>query len=180
VWTAAEEQGLVGSQYFVDHPIPGLGTKQIAGVLNMDMVGRWDDQRLSVMDTNKDGKVNYWRDLLTKANASMADPFDKLNHDIDGYMQRQDGWSLASKGEDVLMLFEGLSNPNGGGDLNPDYHATGDDIEKIIAENGGNKPRRVKDLVVKLAELAANRVTTAQPEQQRRVAAPRQNTVDWR
>lgn len=159
LWTGAEEKGLVGSQYFVDHPIPGLGLDKISGVINMDMVGRWDDQRLSVVDSNSRGQANYFRDLLGKANKDLADPFDRLNQDINQYRDRQDGAVFSRKGEDVLFLFEGLSNPNGGGDLMPDYHGPGDDIDKIIKENGGNKPRRVKDLMVNVIELAANRPT---------------------
>ncbi len=157
LWTGAEEKGLVGSQYFVDHPIPGLGLENISGVINMDMVGRWDDQRLSVIDTNSRGQANYFRDLMATANARMEDPFDRLNQDINQYRDRQDGAVFSRKGEDVLFMFEGLSNPNGGGSLNPDYHGTGDDVDKILQDNGGNKPRRVKDLMVNVITLASNR-----------------------
>ncbi len=157
LWTGAEEKGLVGSQYFVDHPIPGLGLDKISGVINMDMVGRWDDQRLSVVDTNTRNKPNYFRDLLDTANQRMADPFDRLNRDINQYRDRQDGAVFSRKGEDVLFIFEGLSNPKGGGDLIEEYHQPTDDIEKIIEDNGGNKPRRVKDLMVDIIQQATNR-----------------------
>jgi aminopeptidase YwaD len=162
LWTGAEEKGLVGSQYFVDHPIPGLGLKEISGVVNMDMVGRWDDQRLSVIDTNSRGQANYFRDIMGTANKQLTDPFDRLNQDINVYRDRQDGAVFSRKGEDVLFMFEGLSNPNGGGDLMPDYHGPGDDIDKIIKDNGGNKPRRVKDLMVNVIKLAANRPVPGQ------------------
>lgn len=161
LWTGAEEKGLVGSQYFVDHPIPGLGLDKISGVVNMDMVGRWDDQRLSVIDTNSRGQANYFRDVVSQANQKLADPFDRLNQDINQYRDRQDGAVFTRKGEDVLFMFEGLSNPNGGGSLNPDYHQPTDDVDKIIRDNGGNKPRRVKDLMVNVIQLAANRQAPA-------------------
>ncbi|RYZ35922.1 MAG: M28 family peptidase, partial [Myxococcaceae bacterium] len=159
IWTGAEEKGLVGSQYFVDHPIPGLELKNIAGVINTDMVGRWDDQRLSVVDTNTKGQPNYFRDVVDQANQQLADPFDRINRDINVYRDRQDGASFGRKGEDVLFLFEGLSNPNGGGDLIPEYHRQDDDIDKIIEDNGGEKPRRVKDLMLNVIHIAANRTT---------------------
>ncbi|MBN8228155.1 M28 family peptidase [Corallococcus macrosporus] len=165
VWTGAEEKGLVGSQYFVDHPIPGLELKNIAGVINTDMVGRWDDQRLSVVDTNTKGQPNYFRDVVDQANQQLADPFDRINRDINVYRDRQDGASFGRKGEDVLFLFEGLSNPEGGGDLIPEYHRQDDDIEKIIEDNGGNKPRRVKDLLLNVINIAANRTTEPQQPQ---------------
>ncbi|GMU10388.1 M28 family metallopeptidase [Corallococcus caeni] len=164
VWTGAEEKGLVGSQYFVDHPIPGVELKNIAGVINTDMVGRWDDQRLSVVDTNTKGQPNYFRDVVDQANQQLADPFDRINRDINVYRDRQDGASFGRKGEDVLFLFEGLSNPEGGGDLIPEYHRQDDDIEKIIEDNGGNKPRRVKDLLLNVINIAANRTTEPQPK----------------
>ena len=157
LWTAAEEKGLVGAQYFVDHPIAGIGLSNIAGVINMDMVGRWDDQRLSIIDTTSSGSANYFRALLDSANASMSDPFDKMNRDINGYIDRQDGAAFLKAGKDVLFIFEGLSNPAGGGDLIPEYHATADDIDKIIADNGGQKVRRVRDLLVNVVKLAVNR-----------------------
>lgn len=157
LWTGGEEKGLVGAQFFVDHPIAGIGLSNIAGVINMDMVARWDDQRLSVIDTTTSGSANYFRALLDGANTSMSDPFDKLNRDIAMYIDRQDGWAFMNAGEDVLFLFEGLSNPAGGGSLMPDYHATGDDVDKIITDNGGNKPRRVRDLLVDVVKRASNR-----------------------
>ncbi|ABF92877.1 peptidase, M28 (aminopeptidase S) family [Myxococcus xanthus DK 1622] len=161
LWTGAEEKGLVGSQYFVDHPIPGLGMEEIAGVINVDMVGRWDDQRLSVVDTNSRGQPNYFREVLDQANAKLDDPFDRINRDINVFRDRQDGASFGRKGEDVLFMFEGLSNPNGGGDLIPEYHRADDDIDLILRDNGGEKPRRIKDLMVNVIGLAANR--TAEP-----------------
>lgn len=39
----AEEQGLLGSQYFVDHPLVPLS--QIKLMINMDMVGRMNDEK---------------------------------------------------------------------------------------------------------------------------------------
>ncbi len=157
LWTGAEEKGLVGSQYFVDNPIPGLGLKEITGVVNMDMVGRWDDQRLSLIDTNSRGQATYFRDVVKQANQKLADPFDRLNQDINQYRDRQDGAVFTRKGEDVLFMFEGLSNPNGGGGLIPEYHQPGDDVELMYRDNGGNKPRRMKDLMVNVIQLASNR-----------------------
>ncbi|HLL53069.1 MAG TPA: proprotein convertase P-domain-containing protein [Myxococcaceae bacterium] len=180
VWTGAEEKGLVGSQYFVDHPIPGLGLKEIAGVVNVDMVGRWDDQRMSIVDTGSRGQANYFRDIAEKANAQMADPFDKLNRDINQFRDRQDGAVFTRKGEDVLFLFEGLSNPNGGGGLIPEYHGPDDDVDKIIRDNGGNKPRRVKDFFVNVVTLAANRTAQAAAPERRTAAAAAEQPVFWR
>jgi hypothetical protein len=156
MWTAAEEKGLIGSQYFVDHPIAGIGLSNIVGVINMDMVGRWDDQRISVIDTDLAGTANFMRTHLQNANAALSDPFNTVNRDINSYIDRQDGWPFLNAGEPVMFLFEGLSNPAGGGSLHADYHASTDDIDKIMQDNGGNKPRRMRDLLVELVKRVAN------------------------
>lgn len=154
--TAAEEKGLVGSQYFASHPIPGLTQAERDGVINMDMVGRFEDQRLSVIHKTG-GKNNSWQPILESANNQLEDPFDVLNRDIDSLVDRQDGAVFTRKGEDVLMVFEGLTNPNGGGNLHADYHKPTDTPDKIIRDNGGNKPRRVRDLAMNLLMLRCNR-----------------------
>ncbi|WP_394822932.1 M28 family metallopeptidase [Pendulispora albinea] len=156
-WTAAEEDGLVGSNYFVSHPIAGIGLSNIVGVVNMDMVGRWDNSRISILDKKSNGSTTYLSGLLSQANSALATPFTRINKDIDAYARRQDGASFFDRGEDVLFVFEGLSNPNGGGNLHSDYHRPTDDVSKIIAENGGQKVRRIRDLVGGTLKLAANR-----------------------
>jgi aminopeptidase YwaD len=156
LWTAAEEKGLVGAQYFVDHPIANLGLANIVGVINMDMVGRWDDQRFSVIDLTS-GVANYWRTVVTDANAALADPFDRVNRDIQQYYDRQDGAVFSRRGEDVVFLFEGLSSATGGGSLIPEYHTTGDDVALIYRDSNGNKPRRMRDLLLQVIKRGANR-----------------------
>lgn len=157
VWTTAEEKGLVGAKYLADNPLPGVGPAEIVGVINMDMVGRWDDQRLSIIDTDAAGTQNYLGPLLEAANQALADPFDRINRDLNAYRERHDGAAFSAKGEAVLLLFEGLSNPQGGGNLIAEYHQANDDIPRIMADNGGRKLSRVRDLLVEVAKRAANR-----------------------
>lgn len=158
VWTAAEEEGLIGASYLKDHPLPGTTLAEIDGVINMDMVGRWDDERISVLDAYN-GRTNYWSELVEQANAQMDNPFDRINRDLRPFQSRQDGAVFSRAGEDVLMVFEGLSNPKGGGDLIPEYHGTGDTIDRILSENGGEKMRRISELLGHLIPLASNRAS---------------------
>jgi aminopeptidase YwaD len=157
VWTTAEEKGLVGAKYLADNPLPGIGPNEIVGVINMDMVGRWDDQRISIIDTDSAGVQNYFGPLVEAANQALADPFDRINRDLNAYRERHDGAAFSAKGEAVLLLFEGLSNPQGGGNLIAEYHQATDDIPRIMADNGGRKLARVRDLLVEVAKRAANR-----------------------
>jgi hypothetical protein len=40
VWHTAEEKGLLGSNWFTEHPTPGIDRDSIVAQLNMDMIGR--------------------------------------------------------------------------------------------------------------------------------------------
>ena len=48
LWTSGEERGLLGAAYYVDNPAPAIPLAKIRQLVNMDMVGRWDDTRFSV------------------------------------------------------------------------------------------------------------------------------------
>jgi aminopeptidase YwaD len=109
------------------------------------------------MDTQPSGTANFWRAIVDAANRALPDPFDRLNRDIDTYRERQDGAVFSARGEEVLVLFEGLSNRLGGGELIPEYHQPTDDVEKILRDNGGNKLRRVRDLLTEVIKRASNR-----------------------
>ena len=155
IFTAAEEKGLVGAKYFVDHPLPGLGVADTFGPINTDMVGRFEADRMSVIHRSG-GKPNYWKDVLEKANQGLGDKaFQVINRDIDSLDGRHDGGMWSRKGEDVLMLYEGLSRRSGGGDMNPDYHQPTDTPDKILRDNGGEKPRRFRDILIELVKTAA-------------------------
>ncbi len=58
-----EEEGLLGSKYYVNNPVFALD-KTVA-MLNMDMVGRLKDDKLTIGGI---GTASEWRDLVTKKN----------------------------------------------------------------------------------------------------------------
>ena len=112
---SAEELGLLGSQWFVDHsPVP---LDSIVAMLNFDMVGRLRRDRLLVYGTGTARElpalldsVNTWTQL-------------KLVTMPDGYGP-SDQSSCYAKGIPVLHFFT---------DLHEDYHRATDDVEKIDA-----------------------------------------------
>ena len=112
---SAEELGLLGSQWFVDHsPVP---LDSIVAMLNFDMVGRLRRDRLLVYGTGTARElpalldsVNTWTQL-------------KLVTMPDGYGP-SDQSSFYAKGIPVLHFFT---------DLHEDYHRATDDVEKIDA-----------------------------------------------
>jgi aminopeptidase YwaD len=64
---SGEEEGLLGSNYYVNHPIVPL-TNTVA-MINMDMIGRMKDRKLVIGGV---GTAKEWREMITQANAAQA------------------------------------------------------------------------------------------------------------
>jgi Zn-dependent M28 family amino/carboxypeptidase len=62
---SGEEEGLLGSNYYVNHPIVPLANT--VAMINMDMIGRMKDNKLIVGGV---GTAQEWRQTITAANAS--------------------------------------------------------------------------------------------------------------
>ncbi len=132
---SGEEEGLLGSAYYVRSPIFPLSA--ILAMLNLDMVGRLRQNRLVVLGT---GTAREFPALLDSLNASAG--FD-LRQQGDGYGP-SDQSSFFAAGRPVLHLFT---------DLNEDYHRTTDDWEKVNVEGLS----RVTQFAINLVRTLANR-----------------------
>jgi len=142
-----EEEGLLGSNYYVNHPVVPLA-KTVA-MINMDMIGRMKDRKLIIGGV---GTAKEWRQLITQANTAQSmnitanagasvprgvpivvsangrpimtvDPngaFD-LTLNEDGYGP-SDHSSFYSKQVPVLFFWTGTHN---------DYHKPSDTFDKI-------------------------------------------------
>jgi Zn-dependent M28 family amino/carboxypeptidase len=62
-----EEEGLLGSSYYVNHPVVPL-TSTVA-MINMDMIGRMKDRKLIIGGV---GTAKEWRDLIGSGNIAQA------------------------------------------------------------------------------------------------------------
>lgn len=62
-----EEEGLLGSNYYVNHPLVPL-EKTIA-MINMDMIGRMKDRKLMIGGV---GTATEWRDIISRANSAQS------------------------------------------------------------------------------------------------------------
>jgi aminopeptidase YwaD len=144
---SGEEEGLLGSEYFVEHmPVP---IDSVEAMLNFDMVGRLRDDKLIVYGV---ATATELPSLLEQANATthlaikaQGDGFGPSDHS-----------SFYAKSIPVLHFFT---------DLHDDYHRASDTPDKI---NGAGEAR-----VVALAERVARAI--ADREQRLtyvRVAAP--------
>ncbi|MCC7085159.1 MAG: M20/M25/M40 family metallo-hydrolase [Pirellulales bacterium] len=124
-----EERGLLGSAHYVREPVVPL-TKTIA-MLNMDMVGRLDDDKLIIYGT---GTAAEWPDLIDELNEKYA---FKITRHPEGFGP-SDHSSFYAKEIPVLHFFTGTHK---------DYHRPTDDVDKI------NVPgmRRVAEMVAETA-----------------------------
>jgi hypothetical protein len=129
---SGEEEGLLGSEWFVDHaPVP---LDSIVAMINFDMVGRLRNDKLLVYGTTTATELSP---LLDSANAHSAVPF-RISGSGDGF-GASDQASFYGRGIPVLHFFT---------DIHEDYHRATDDVEKI---NSGGEARIV-DLAYRVVE----------------------------
>lgn len=121
---SGEEEGLLGSQWFVDHPPVPLDS--VMAMVNFDMVGRLNSDKLLVFGTATATELPA---ILDGANAHTVIPF-KISGGGDGFGS-SDQTSFYAKNIPVLHFFT---------DIHSDYHRATDDIEKI---NSGGEARVV-------------------------------------
>ncbi|MBS1913365.1 MAG: M28 family peptidase [Bacteroidetes bacterium] len=111
---SGEEKGLYGSRAYVERP--SVPNRDVAAMINLDMVGRNQPNRLSVAGTTRSTLLD---EMLAKANRD--EPMD-LAFDLEQMFSRSDQASFAACGIPVLFFSSGL---------HPDYHRPGDEPQKI-------------------------------------------------
>lgn len=142
---SGEELGLLGSQYFVDHPPVPL--EKMVAMINFDMVGRLRD-RLIVYGV---ATADELPGILDSAN---VEPKLKVTATGDGFGS-SDHSSFFAKGIPVLHFFT---------DIHPQYHRSTDDIGLIDA---GGEAR-----VVSMASRVVRRIADGPALTFRRSSAP--------
>jgi hypothetical protein len=110
----AEEEGLIGSNYFVNHP--PLPLNKAVAMLNLDMVGRVRNETLFVGGS---GTAPSLQPILDKADVGLPLHLKDIGK---GGMGPSDHMAFAMKKIPVLFFFSGL---------HADYHRPTDKIEKI-------------------------------------------------
>jgi hypothetical protein len=148
---SGEEEGLLGSQFYSEHPLFPLEKTSVD--LNTDMVGRIDSARKSA-DTNNYvyviGDDRLSSDLV-KITDSVSTHFSTLQldrrfngNDPERFYFRSDHFNFARKGVPIIFYFDGT---------HADYHRPTDTVDKI---NFDLMSKRVK-LVFHTAWVVANR-----------------------
>jgi hypothetical protein len=137
-----EEEGLLGSNYYVNHPVTPLNN--IVAMINMDMIGRMKDRKLVIGGV---GTAKEWRDIIAQGTADASRKFE-LTLNEDGFGP-SDHSSFYGKQIPVLFFWTGTHN---------DYHKPSDTFEKINYQD----QTRILNLVsyiVKHLDGADKRVT---------------------
>ncbi|HEY5823372.1 MAG TPA: M28 family peptidase [Cyclobacteriaceae bacterium] len=123
-----EEKGLLGSEYYSEHPVFPLD--QTVVDLNIDMIGRRDPQHkdsapyVYVIGSDKlSSELHTLSEATNKANVNLV--FDYLynaEEHPDRIYYRSDHWNFARKNVPIIFYFDGIHE---------DYHAPSDQIDKI-------------------------------------------------
>ncbi|MEO6670138.1 MAG: M28 family peptidase [Ferruginibacter sp.] len=128
---SGEEKGLLGSQYYSEHPVFPLEKTSVD--LNTDMVGRIDTERETADSSNYIYVVGHDKisSELSVINESVNDKYTKLKLDYkfddpkdpERIYFRSDHYNFARKGVPVLFFYDGM--------LKADYHKPTDTVDKI-------------------------------------------------
>jgi hypothetical protein len=126
-----EEKGLLGSRYYADMD-PIIPHDKIVVNLNIDMIGRADDEHMESGDKNYlyiigseflSSELKIINDYanITYTNLNLDYRYDAPD-DPNRFYFRSDHYSFAKYNTPVIFYFNGV---------HPDYHRPGDTIEKI-------------------------------------------------
>src|SRR5580692_8225249 len=147
---AGEELGLLGSSYYVNHPL--LPIKDDVAMINMDMIGRIRDRKVYVGGV---GTGSTFAELLKEASP---------RHDFEADVTERAGYgssdhtSFTAKQVPVLFFFSGL---------HADYHKPSDTWDKIDAPDAVRLLELVADITDHLRDDPARpqfvRVMETQP-----------------
>ena len=124
-----EEKGLLGSEWYSDNPIYPL--EQTIANLNIDMIGRVDEAHEGTENyiylIGADKLSTELHDISEEANKQYTnlelDYTFNAPDDPNRFYYRSDHYNFAKHGIPVIFYFSGVHE---------DYHAPGDDFEKIL------------------------------------------------
>ena len=124
-----EEKGLLGSRYYVEHPVVPLS--QTVANLNIDMIGRTDERHKDSTNyiylIGSDKLSSQLHRISEEANATHTrltlDYSYNDENDPEQFYYRSDHYNFAKNGIPVIFYFSGVHE---------DYHQPGDTVDKIM------------------------------------------------
>ncbi len=139
-----EEKGLRGSRYYADHPLAPL-EKTIAE-LNLEQLGRTDaPEGPQINSANVTGfDFSDMTKILVDSGRRVGITVSKAEKASDAYFDRSDNGPIARKGVPSHTLSVAYEFP--------DYHAVGDEWQKLDYENMAKVDQAVGIAVLRLAQ----------------------------
>jgi hypothetical protein len=132
---AGEEEGLLGSAYFANHPLEPLGNA--VAMINLDMIGRLRSDKVYVGGIQTG---STFKPIVEKAASDAGLQDDITGTGVDG---SSDHTSFSVKGVPTLFFFSGLHS---------DYHKPSDTWDKINAEGAVKLLAEVDEIAITLAD----------------------------
>jgi len=126
-----EEKGLLGSEYYTDHPVIPL--ERTITDLNIDMIGRVGEEYANKPDSANTVYVigsSMLSSDLHKVNENANNTYTKMDLDYkyddpkdpNDFYHRSDHYNFAKHGVPIIFYFNGVHK---------DYHQPGDEVSKI-------------------------------------------------
>jgi len=128
---SGEEEGLVGSRYFVEN-YKKFPADNIFANLNFDTVGRLEDNKIMILNGNT---AREWKFIFMGTEYTTGIPSEMITQELDA----SDQVAFIEKGIPAVQFFSGP---------NEDYHKPSDKVEKIDADG-----------LVKIATVAKEALT---------------------
>ncbi|HKP77274.1 MAG TPA: M28 family peptidase, partial [Longimicrobiaceae bacterium] len=169
VWHTGEEKGLLGSNWFTEHPTPGISRDSIVAQLNMDMIGRGATS--DETGKNKDGQAlrggPHYLQLVgsRRLSTQLGDLIEEVNRtgnhgfvfdyslDANGHPGniycRSDHYSYARWGIPITFFTTGLHE---------DYHQVSDEPQYIDYQKLADVSSLVADIALHVANNPAKPV----------------------
>jgi hypothetical protein len=151
LWVTGEEKGLLGSQYYSDHPIYPI--ESTVANINVDMIGRVDKEHEAVNEENYSyiigaEIISSDIDATLKAANAVSGNIDldmKFNdlEDPNQFYRRSDHWNFGKYSIPFIFFFTGVHD---------DYHRPSDEVDKI----GFQKMARIAKTVYGTTIMLAN------------------------
>lgn len=133
---SGEERGLLGSKYYTENPVYPLD--ETLAMLNLDMVGRMSDEKLTIFGVGSSPIWNPWLDELESA-------LDLYFHRDPKSLGPSDHRHFFEQGVPVLHLFTGLHE---------DYHRPTDVAKRINVQGIRRSADVVHGLTLALAQTS--------------------------
>jgi hypothetical protein len=154
--TTAEEEGLLGAEYFATHPVVPL--QSIAAAINLDTVAIAPaGEPVAILNRGNPGL-----DALVESTATAMGRRMDSAHEADIMVQRQDGWALARHGVPAIMVggsFASMTRLNAF--LQGRYHQPSDQADGAIEMGGATEDA---NLLVALGRRLADPAAYVRPQ----------------